>query len=193
MSTATSRTMTAEEFFMMPDHGSGYELVKGELRRKGETLNMSPAGFKHGAIIARLTGALVQHIEANDLGEATGAETGFKLTGDPDTVRAPDLAFVRQELIPDGELTEKFWPGAPDLAVEVVSPGDTLYEVDEKIEDYLKAGVRMVWIVNPKKRTVTVYRPSAEPQTLAEDDMLDGQEVLPGFQYSIARLFARKR
>ncbi len=193
MSTLTSRTMTAEELFRMPDHGAGCELVKGELRRKREALTMSPSGFKHGAIIAKLTGALVPHIEANDLGEATGAETGFKLASNPDTVRAPDLAFVRRELIPEGDLTEKFWPGAPDLAVEVVSPGDTMYEVDEKIEDYLNAGVRMVWIVNPKKRTVTVYRPDTKAQTLTEDDTLDGQDVVAGFQYSIARLFARRR
>jgi Uma2 family endonuclease len=192
MSTATSGLMKADELFAMPGHGSGYELVRGELRRKGEAHTLSPAGFRHGAIIARLTGALVQHIEANELGEATGAETGFKLASNPDTVRAPDLAFVRRELIPEGDLTEKFWPGAPDLAVEVVSPGDTLYEVDEKIEDYLKAGVRMVWIVNPKKRTVTVYRPEAEALTLTEDDVLDGEDVVSGFQYSIARLFARK-
>jgi Uma2 family endonuclease len=129
---------------------------------------MSPAGFKHGTIVARLTGALVQHVEAHDLGEVTGAETGFKLASNPDTVRVSDVGFVRRERIPAGELTEKFWPGAPDLAVEVVSPNDTLYEVDDKVEDYLAAGVRLVWIVNPKKRTVTVHQPNSEPQTLGE-------------------------
>ncbi len=154
---------------------------------------MSPAGFKHGAIVARLTGALVPHIEANDLGEVTGAETGFKLASDPDTVRAPDVGFVRRERIPVGELTEKFWPGAPDLAVEVISPNDTLYEVDERVEDYLAAGVRLIWIVNPKKRTVTVYYQNSQPLTLGENDMLDGSDVVPGFQYNVARLFAGKR
>jgi Uma2 family endonuclease len=176
----------------MPDDGMGYELVKGELRRKGDPHAMSPAGFKHGAIVARLTGALVHHIEAHALGEVTGAETGFKLASNPDTVRAPDVGFVRRERIPAGELTEKFWPGAPDLAVEVISPNDTLYEVDEKVEDYLASGVLVVWIVNPKKRTVTVYRPNTEPQTLTEDETLEGLDVVPGFQYSIARLFVSK-
>lgn len=154
---------------------------------------MSPAGFKHGTIVARLTGALVQHIEAHDLGEVTGAETGFKLASNPDTVRAPDVGFVRRERIPAGELTEKFWPGAPDLAVEVISPNDTLYEVDEKVEDYLAAGVRLIWIVNPKKHTVTVYQLNSAPQTLSESDLLDGLDIVPGFQYNITRLFAGKR
>lgn len=177
----------------MPNDGAGYELVRGELRRKGDPHTMSPAGFKHGTIVARLTGALVLHVEAHELGEVTGAETGFKLASNPDTVRAPDVGFVRRERIPEGDLTEKFWPGAPDLAVEVISPNDTLYEVDEKVEDYLASGVRLIWIVNPKKRTVTVYLPDAEAQTFAESGVLNGLEVLPGFQYNVAKLFAGKR
>lgn len=185
----TTRAITAEELFNMPNDGMGYELVKGELRRKGEPHEMSPTGFKHGAIVARLTGALVQHVEAHQLGEVTGAETGFKLTSNPDTVRAPDLGFVKRERIPAGELTEKFWPGAPDLAVEVISPNDTLYEVDEKVEDYLASGVLLIWIVNPKRRMVMVYRPDSEPQIMIEDEILDGLDVVPGFQYKIARLF----
>lgn len=177
----------------MPNDGAGYELVRGELRRKGDSQAISPAGFKHGAIVARLTGALVPHIEASELGEVTGAETDFKLASDPDTVRAPDVGFVRRERIPAVELSEKFWPGAPDLAVEVISPNDTLYEVDEKVEDYLAAGVRLIWIVNPKKHTVTVYHQNSEPQTLCESDVLDGSDVVKGFQYKVVRLFAVKR
>lgn len=154
---------------------------------------MSPTGFKHGTIVARLTGALVQHIEAHDLGEVTGAETGFKLASDPDTVRAPDVGFVRRERIPAGDLTDKFWPGAPDLAVEVMSPNDILTEVDEKVEGYLSAGVRLIWIVNPKTRTVTAHQQNSEPQMLTEIDTLDGLDVVTGFQYKVARLFAGKR
>lgn len=182
-----TRMMTADELFMMPHHGARYELVKGEL------VKMSPTGGKHGILTIRLGAALVQHVEANNLGEAFGAETGFILATNPDTVRAPDAAFVSRERIPSGDFPEKFWPGAPDLAVEVVSPSDTLYEVEEKIEEYLEAGVKLVWIVNPKKRTVTIYQPNVEPQTLTEADTLDGREVVPGFQYSLARLFARNR
>jgi Uma2 family endonuclease len=182
-----TRTMTADELFMMPPDGLRYELVKGEL------VKMSPTGGKHGILAIRLGAALVQHIEANNLGEAFGAETGFILATNPDTVRAPDVAFVSRERIPPGDFPEKFWPSAPDLAVEVVSPSDTLYEVEEKIEEYLEAGVKLVWIVNRKKRTVTIYQSNVEPQTLTEADTLDGRDVVPGFQYSLARFFARNR
>lgn len=181
MSTTTS-LMTADELFALPDDGFRYDLVKGELHR------MSPAGSRHGAIIARLTGAIVPHVEAKGLGEVFGAETGFKLASDPDTVRAPDIAFVRAERIPAGDIPEAFWPGAPDLAVEVVSPSDTVYEVEGKIEDYLTAGVRLIWLVNPKKGTVTVLGPGTA-QTLTVDDQLTGGDVLPGFRYHLAQLF----
>jgi Uma2 family endonuclease len=168
----------------MPGDGFRYELVKGEL------IKMSPRGGKHGVLAIRIGMAIAQHVEANRLGEVFAAETGFILFTNPDTVRAPDAAFVSRERIPPGGIPEKFWPGAPDLAVEVLSPSDTLYEVDEKIEEYLEAGVRLVWIVNPRKRTVTIYSPGAEPRRLAEDEALDGRDVLPGFQYNLRRLFA---
>lgn len=186
-------TKTADDLYRMPNDGAGYELVKGELRRKVDPHSMSPSGFKHGAIVARLTSSLATYIDENSLGEVTGAETGYKLTSGPDTVRAPDIGFVRGDRIPSGDLTEKFWPGAPDLAVEVTSPGDSPSEVDEKVEDYLSAGVRLIWIINPGKRTVTVHRPNSEPQALSESETLDGLDVVVGFQYMVARLFAGKR
>ena len=186
MSTIT-QLMTAKELFMMPDDDFRYDLVKGELRK------MSPAGSEHGAIIARLTIAIGQHVEENELGEIFGAETGFKLASNPDTVRAPDIAFVREERIPETGIPQKFWDGAPDLAVEVVSPGDSFDEVDEKINDYLSAGTRAVWIISPKRRTVSLHRTGAETVTLTENDLLDGEEIVPGFQYSVAKLFTRKR
>lgn len=184
---ATTQTMTADELFMMPDDDNRYDLIKGELRK------MSPAGSEHGAIIVRLTVALGQYVEENDLGEVFGAETGFKLSSNPDTVLGPDVAFVSNEKIPPTGIPVAYWPGAPDLAVEVVSPGNTRREIEEKIEEYLAAGVRAVWIINPKRRTVTVHRANAEPVTLAESDILNGEDVVPGFQYTIARLFTRKR
>ena len=178
---------TAEELFRMPSDDYRYELVKGELRK------ITPAGSRHGSIISRLLAALVQHVEAHALGEVFGADTGFKIADSPDTVRAPDIAFVRQERISAGELTEKFWPGAPDLAVEVISPSDTLYELDEKIEEYMASGVTLVWVVNPKKRTVTAYRPGASPEVLSENDQLDGRPLLPAFQYPVVKLFEVRR
>lgn len=178
---------TAEDLFQMPSDNYRYELVKGELRK------MTPAGTRHGSIITRLLAALVQHVDALALGEVFGPDTGFKIAESPDTVRAPDIAFVSKERIPAGELTEKFWPGAPDFAVEVISPTDTLYELDEKVEEYLASGVALVWVMNPKKHSVTVYRPGAGQEVLSESDQLDGSPVLPAFQYPVAKLFEVKR
>lgn len=182
MSTAKA-LMTAEELFAMPDDGFRYELVKGELRR------MPPSGSEHGAIIASFTVLVAQFVKAHALGVVFGAETGFKLASDPDTVRAPDLAFVRREHIPAGGLPKEFWTGAPDLAVEVISPGDRYTEVEEKVHDWLDAGTRMVVVVNPRTRTVTVYRSHTELSRLTESDVLDGGDVLPGFTCPVSELF----
>lgn len=186
MSVATE-LMTAEEFLMMPDDGFRYDLVKGEL------FKMSPVGGEHGVRIGRLTGALSHYVDVNDLGEVFGAETGFKLFRNPDTVRAPDIAFVSKERIPEGEFSEKFWEIAPDLAVEIVSPSETYDEVSEKIDDYLDAGVKAVWIVRSKKKTISIHRTGQPVKVLTVNDLLDGEDIVPGFKYSIAKLFARNR
>jgi Uma2 family endonuclease len=180
---STTQILTAEQLFRMPDDGFRYELVKGELKK------MTPAGFKHGAIVAGLTALLTRHVKENDLGVVSGAETGFKIGSNPDTVRAPDIAFVRRERIPPAGLPDTFWPGAPDLAVEVLSPNDTVYEVEEKVADWLLAGVRMVWVANPKQRTMRIHRPDGEVQSLTENDTLDGQEVVPLFRCRVAEIF----
>jgi len=140
----------------------------------------------------RLGAALHRHVEENNLGEVFGAETGFKLTSNPDTVRAPDIAFVSEDRIPETGIPQKFWDGPPDLAVEVVSPGDSFDEVEEKINDYLSTGTRAVWIISPKRRSVSIHRAGAETITLTENDLLDGQRVVPGFKYNIAKLFTRQ-
>ena len=179
----TLQTFTAEELFRMPEDGFRYELVEGELRK------MSPSGSEHAAIIGRLTVRLGQHVEANNLGLYFGAEAGFKIASDPDTVRAPDLAFVSRERVPESGIPKNFWPGAPDLAVEVVSPGDTFNEVEEKVEQWLAAGTREVWIVNPRKRSVSVYRSMTDVTRLSESDELDGGEVVPGFRCKVSEIF----
>jgi len=179
----TLQTVTAEELFTMPKGEFRYELVKGELRK------MSPSGSEHGAIIASLTLLLAQHVKAKKLGVCFGAETGFKIESDPDTVRAPDVAFVSRERIPESGVPRKFWQGAPDLAVEVVSPGDTYNEVEEKVEQWLGAGTRAVWIVNPRRRNVTVYRSTKDMTKLSESDELDGGDVVPGFRCKVSEIF----
>jgi Uma2 family endonuclease len=180
---ATTQPITAEELLLMPRGKFRYELVKGELRK------MSPAGSEHGAVIINLTLPLAQHVKANNLGVVFGAETGFKIARNPDTVRAPDIAFVRLERIPESGIPKEFWPGAPDLAVEVVSPGDTVVEVDEKVEEWLNAGSSAVWVVNPKQRAVTVYHSLKSAEKFMDHDELDGQDVLPGFRCRVADIF----
>jgi Uma2 family endonuclease len=179
----TLQQFTADELFAMPDDGFRYELVKGELRK------MSPAGSEHGAIIVNVTVLLGQHVKRNNLGVCFGAETGFKIASDPDTVRAPDVAFVSRGRIPETGIPKKFWPGAPDLAVEVLSPGDTAEEVEEKVEDWLSAGARAVWVVSPKRRGVSVYRSMTDVTRLSESDELDGGDVVPDFRCKVSEIF----
>jgi Uma2 family endonuclease len=180
---ATPTLATADELFVMPDDGFRYELVKGELRR------MPPAGSEHGAVAVNIAVVIAPFVKAHSLGVVFGAETGFKIASDPDTVRAPDLAFVRRTRIPEEGIPRGFWPGAPDLAVEVISPGDTYTEVEEKVNDWLNAGTRMVLVLNPRTRTVTVYTSHTDVVRLTESDTLDGGEFLPGFTCRVTELF----
>lgn len=180
---ATTQLMTAEELLLLPRGGFRYELLKGELKK------MSPAGSEHGAIIVNVTLLVGQHVKSKKLGVVFGAETGFKIEENPDTVLAPDVAFVRRERIPETGIPKKYWPGAPDLAVEVLSPGDTVSEVDEKVDKWLASGASAVWIVNPKRRSVTVYRAQNDAVILMENDELDGQDIVPGFRCRIAEIF----
>jgi Uma2 family endonuclease len=181
--TTTLQRSTANELFEMPDDGSRYELVRGELRK------MSPSDWEHGEVVVNITLLLGQYVKVNKLGSCGGAETGFKIASDPDTVRAPDLSFVSRERIPVGDARKKFLTGAPDLAVEVVSPGDTRREVNEKVADWLEAGARAVWVINPKRRGVTVYRSLTDVTRLSEDDELDGGDVAPGFRCKVSEIF----
>ncbi len=178
-----TQLLTADDLWNMPDHGGHSELVRGELRP------MSPAGFGQGSVTMNLSGPLHQFVRAGSLGIVVAAETGFVIARDPDTVRAPDVAFVRQEKIPPSGVPQKFWMGAPDLAVETMSPGDTVYEVDEKVQEWLAAGTKEVWVINPGQRTVTVYRPDNTATRLKSGDHLDGGDVIPGFQIPVAEIF----
>jgi Uma2 family endonuclease len=179
---ATIKAMTAEDLLRMPDDGFRYELVRGELRK------ITPAGQRHGKIAATITASLVQHVIANKLGAVYAAETGFQLR--PDHVRAPDVAFVRRDRVERVGDVEGFWPGAPDLAVEVISPGDTYGEVEEKVMDWLEAGTPMVIIVNPRKRAVTIYRSLTAIVILTENEIVEGQDIVPGWSLKVSALFA---
>lgn len=151
---------------------------------------MSPAGWQHGKVVHRIQMLLGRYVDEHDLGDIFGAETGFLIARDPDTVRAPDVAFIARENMPGSEPSQAYWPGPPDLAVEVLSPGDRTGDVDEKIEDWLSAGTKLLWIVDAKLKTVTVYRSTTDVTTKTTMDNLEGQDVVRGFRCAVSEVFA---
>lgn len=183
MSTATA--ITAAQLLEPPYQGRRCELVEGKIH------TMSPAGWKHGEIVSMLHSRLAPYIEKQRLGKSFGAETGFILSRDPDTVRAPDFAFVATRNLPEKAPEEAFWPGAPDLAVEVLSPDDRPGQVNEKILAWLKAGTAEVWIADPQLQSVTIHCSTTDITVHPSGDRIKGSEqLLPGFTCSIAELFS---
>lgn len=180
------RQITAEELLHTPDDGFRYELVGGELRK------MAPAGSEHGYVTLNFGSALREYVKAHGLGRVYAAETGFRLASDPDTVRAPDVAFVSRERVEATGRVSGYWPGAPDLAVEVISPGDTHSQVVEKALSWLDAGCRMVMTVEPEQRAVTVYRSREDIRilTAAAGDAIEGADVVPEWELPVAEIFA---
>ena len=174
---------TADDLLNMPqDDGKRYELIKGVL------IVMSPANETHGEVAMEFGRLIANHVRAHKLGRVYTAETGFELFRDPDTVLAPDVAFVSKARLKPR--TDKFAALAPDLAVEVVSPSNTKQEMHEKIALYFQAGTRQVWIVYPKSRAIYVYRAEDDVTILKRDGTLDGGDVLPGFSVKVADIFA---
>ena len=181
--TTTTQPMTAEELLNMPDDGFRYELIRGELRK------MPPAGHDHGGIAAFITIQLGKHVMEGGLGKVYAAETGFKLESDPDHVRAPDAAFVRRDRAATARETPGFFPGPPDVAVEVISPSDRYTEVEEKVADWLDAGTLAVIVVDPRRRTVKVHRSATDAVVLSEADMLAVGDIVPGWQMPVRDIF----
>ncbi len=172
---------TAEELLDAPDLGR-CELVSGEL------IMMSPAGFEHGVVAGRVYGYLFIFVQQNQLGLVTAAETGFQIGHDPDTVRAPDVGFIRADRVPLVR-TRGFFQGPPDLAVEVVSPSDRAGDLLAKVRDWLSAGCQSVWVVDPTSQTISIYRGSHEPAMLTNADVLADDAVLPGFHLPVTQVF----
>jgi Uma2 family endonuclease len=181
---AEPRLVTADEFFLQPDHGMRRELVCGEVRE------MSPAGTRHGRVVGNVFASLHGYA-ARAGGLVLESSTGCRLCTDPDTVRVPDVSFIAAERAEAVGDIEGFWPGAPDLAIEVVSPSDSFAEVDEKVAEYLDAGCRMVVVVNPRRRTAAVYRSRKDIVLLTENDALDGDDVVPGWNLPLREIFPR--
>lgn len=180
----TVQSLTADDLLALPDDGFRYELVDGELRK------MAPAGSQHGRVTHKIEIDLGRYVEANDLGVVFAAETGFRLRSDPDTVRAPDVAFVAKKRYEQVGDLPGYWPGAPDLAIEVLSPGDNYAEIEEKVFDWLDAGCRLVIVLNPRKRTATAYRSRASIRVYTDTETLDAGDAVPGWTFPVARAFA---
>lgn len=176
--------MTAEELERLSLPGKSTELVRGHL------IVREPPGTWHGAVSARLALRLGNFVEAHGSGLVFGQDTGFKIESNPDTVRAPDVAFVARERL-DAIHDRGYAALAPDLLAEVVSPDDRPGELLAKVADWLQAGVRLVWVIDPQRKTARVYRPDGSVTVLREEDAFDGEDVLPGFSCRLKDLLTR--
>jgi Uma2 family endonuclease len=168
----------------MPDNGIRRELVRGEV------VETMPPGGLHG-VIAGIVIALLYSWSKSGPGGTIAPESGFVLELDPDTVRGPDVSYISADRVQVAGIPLGYWRLAPDLAVEIVSPGDTADEVREKVREYLAAGTRLVWVVYPTTREVISHTPDGLARTFGQDATLESPEVLPGFACAVAELFPR--
>lgn len=175
--------LTAEEFFRLYSHKDGdYELVKGEV------IKMAPPGGVHGGIAVNIAIALGTFVRQRNLGRVV-VESGFRLESQPDTVRGPDVAFIRRERISAEGLPRAFFTIPPDLAVEVVSPSDTASDMEMKVQDYLRNGTQRVWVVYPDSRRIQVYSPDGTARGYREDAVIQDEDLLPGFSLPLREIF----
>jgi Uma2 family endonuclease len=180
----TKTRLTADDLWRMGE---------GEVRRElvdGEVVEMTPAGGVHGDVTGKVYRRLAEHVDARGLGKVVVGDVGFVLSlpSDPERVRAPDVAFVSTRKLPEGRLPQGLIPGAPDLAVEVLSPSENPVEIQQKVRDYLEGGSRLVWVVAPRARTATVYRPDGSARLIREPEPLEGEDVLPGLTIALTDL-----
>jgi Uma2 family endonuclease len=174
---------TAEELAKMPENDKFTELVNGVIIR------LQPEGFAHGVLSSGISYEISAFVhEQNVSGYALGFGAGYILSRNPDTVRTTDVAFISKSKLPDG-LTGFFFPTAPDLAIEIVSPDDKASVLQEKLGQFLRAGTQLVWVFYPKTRTVEVHTPKGS-HTVGVDAILDGDPVLPGFKLAVRDVFA---
>ena len=185
MSTATTQLLTAEEFFALPDpkDGSKQELVRGRV------ITMPGPGVEHGEVQVNVAFAIKLFLKQNPIGRVA-TESGAVTERKPDTVRGPDVSYYSKERLPLDQRVVGYHTEVPDLCVEVVSPSNSMKQLKAKAKEYLFAGVRLVWIVDPEDRTVTIIVDPLESRTLEADATLDGGTVLPGFSCKVSDLFA---
>ena len=183
MSTTSTMLMTAEEYMQLPRGEFQHELINGEL------ITMPLPGLPHGRMQIRIAGPLSQFVLEHDLGEVYG-ELGFLLTVDPDTVLGPDVCFISKQRLQEAGEVKGFWHGPPDIAVEIVSPGDSRPKVRKRALEWLVFGATQVWIVDQKDRKVTIYRSPEDATTFSGSDYLEAPDLLPGFRLSLDRIFS---
>lgn len=175
--------MTADELLRLPDDGFRHELVRGEL------ITMPLHGAQHGMLACCISVLIYEHIQAERLGTGIAGGTGFQIAFNPDTVRAPDFAFICRERIQEVGISEGYWPGAPDLVVEVIENGDTYSDVEERTLEWLDAGSRMVLLVSPHSRSLTVWRSRRDGTMHWGSDLFRCGDILPGFTCPVAEIF----
>ena len=174
------RPATIEDMYGMPEDGQKYELVDGEIV-------VSPAGGRHSQIAVQIAYLLKRSLEDSPTGIVFGADHGVVLPNG--NLRSPDVSFIRNEKLPDAKAPDTFGEFIPDLVVEVLSPGDRMRQVAEKIGEYLQCGVPLVWLVAPKDKTVMVYRSLTETRLLQAEDTIDAELTLPGFSATVSDFF----
>jgi Uma2 family endonuclease len=180
---STFQRITADELLRMSDDGTRRELVRGVMRHYPYNSAL------HGTVALNIGAALATYVHAHDLGIVYGGGTGFIVATNPDTVRAPDAAFVRRERAEVIGDEENYFPGAPDLAIEVISYNDLYIDVMEKITDFLDAGTRMILVIDPHSCTVAMYRSTISGKIMKEADTIDGEDVVPGWTCAVRDVF----
>jgi len=183
MSTVAHQVLTAEELWLLPVTHTRRVLVRGEV------IETMPPGGRHGAIAVVLA-TLLRLWTQKGAGGYVGVEAGYILSRQPDTVRGPDVSYIRADRLPATGIPEGFWTVAPDLAVEIVSPSETADDVREKVRDFLHAGTPLVWTVYARTQEVVVHTPDGVARTYSSNDTLEYLDALPGFSCTVAELFA---
>jgi Uma2 family endonuclease len=183
--TPEKKVWTDEAFMALPDDGQHYEIVNGEL------VDIGNSGVLHGCVCSLLLGALISYVLPKQLGVILDSSTAFKMKNG--NKRSPDITFFAKERLQGmTELPTGFLEGAPDLAVEVLSPGNTVEEIHDKLVEYFENGTRLAWVIHPSEKYVLVYRSAQEPDRLLKSvDSLDGEDVIPGFTLPVADLFQK--
>lgn len=173
---------TTEDLLKLSGKGR-YELLKGVIYK------LSPAGEKHGIIAMNISYIIGKFVKEHKLGIVTAAETGYKLSSNPDTVRAPDLAFKSNATLSEGGITDSYSTVMPDLTIEVNSPGDRHGQIVKKVREWLDAGVKQVWVIDPEDNNVTIYYNTSSVKILDINDEIIEEDLLPGFKCNVREIF----